>query len=565
MTVETLVREDAGPADLVGLVLEQAGIDHVFGIAGGHAGLIWTGLSRRQNRIRTVLVRHESLAGVMAEVYGRLTGRPGVMLGQGPWVMGNGMIGTLEAHLSSSPMLVLADLSDTPDYSLHAPYQSATGDYGSWDARTAFRGITKQVMQATTPGAAVHATQLALKHALAGQPGPVAVLYSLTALQGTVTAGGQPRLYPTERYIAAVRQPARAEDVKSLLEVCAGARKPVIVAGNGIRISRAFKALQRFAERSGIPVVTTASGKGCFAETHPLALGVFGTFGTPAANACVAEADLVIVVGSKLGASDTAREAVALLDPCRQTFIQIDVEPRNAAWTFPCDHVVIGDAGTVLDQLTDGLDRPLHGGASRVAGHRRTLGYFDPPQARSDAAPVMPQRIIAELQRALPPGGIVTCDAGENRIFMTHYYQTKEAGGFLQAAGAGPMGFAIPAAMAAKLVHPDRPVVAVCGDGGFSMTMNGLFTAVEERIPIIVLVFNNHALGWSMHLRGSFGTKFAEFDHAAIAQSMGCLGIRVTNPGELAGAFERALASGVPTVIDVETSLDASYHDVTYS
>ncbi|RYY64624.1 MAG: thiamine pyrophosphate-binding protein [Comamonadaceae bacterium] len=306
-------------------------------------------------------------------------------------------------------------------------------------------------------------------------------------------------------------------------------------------------------------------GKGCFAETHPLALGVFGTFGTPAANACVAEADVVIVVGSKLGASDTAREAAALLDPRRQTFIQIDVEPRNAAWTFPSDHVLIGDAAMVLDQLGERLAQPLHDGGARVARHRADRGYFDPPQAASDASPVMPQRIIAELQRALPVDGIVTCDAGENRIFMTHYYQTRQAGGFLQAAGAGPMGFAIPAAMAAKLVHPERAVVAVCGDGGFSMTMNGLFTAVEERIPIIVLVFNNHALGWSMHLRGPFGTEFARFDHAAIAESIGCVGIRVTQPGELAGAFERALAADVPVVIDVETSLDATYHDVTYT
>ncbi|MGV3570551.1 MAG: thiamine pyrophosphate-binding protein [Ramlibacter sp.] len=565
MTTEALIDKDTPPAELVGLVLEQAGIDMVFGIAGGHAGLIWSGLSLRQDRIRTVLVRHESLAGVMAEVYGRLTGKPGVMLGQGPWVMGNGMIGTLEAHLSSSPMLILADLSDTPDFSLHAPYQSATGDYGSWDARSAFAGITKQVMQASTPAGAAHATQLAIKHSLAGQPGPVAVLYSLTALQGMVRAEGQPRLYPTARYLPAARQEAPAGDLRAALEACGRARNPVIVAGNGVRIAHAFGSLQAFAERAGVPVVTTASGKGCFAETHPLALGVFGTFGTRAANACVAEADLVIVVGSKLGASDTARENPALLDPRRQTFIQVDVEPRNAAWTFPCDHVLVGDARAVLDQMGAALARPFHDGHATVKRHRAAQGYFDPPQALSDASPVMPQRIIAELQRALPADGIVTCDAGENRIFMTHYYQTKQAGGFLQAAGAGPMGFAIPAAMAAKLVHPDRPVVAVCGDGGFSMTMNGLFTAVEERIPIIVLVFNNHALGWSMHLRGPFGTEFAKFDHAAIAASMGCIGIRVTEASQLAAAFDRALGSAVPVVIDVETSLDATYHDVTYA
>ena len=122
----------------------------------------------------------------MAEVYGRLTRRPGVLLGQGPWVLGNGLIGTIEAHLSSSPMLLLTDFSDAPRFTLHAPYQQATGDWGSWDARRAFGGVTKHVMQAHDPIAAVQATQLGIKHALSGQPGPVAILYSHDSLAGTV-------------------------------------------------------------------------------------------------------------------------------------------------------------------------------------------------------------------------------------------------------------------------------------------------------------------------------------------------------------------------------------------
>ena len=141
----------------------------------------------------------------------------------------------------------------------------------------------------------------------------------------------------------------------------------------------------------------------------------------------------------------------------------------------------------------------------------------------------------------------MTCDAGENRILMTHFYQTKAAGGFLQAAGSGPMGFAIPAALAAKLVHPDRPVVAVCGDGGFAMTMNGLMTALEHDIPIIVVVFNNKALGWVLHGSGPFAAEFKDFDHAAIARAMGCRGERVEDPAALAPALQEALASRVPT------------------
>ncbi len=565
MPTRRLLQDEVSTGDAIALVLEQAGIDAVFGISGGHTGYVFTALSKYQNSIRTVLVREESLAGVMAEVYGRLTGRPGVVLGQGPWVLGNGLIGTIEALLSSSPMLLLTDLSDTPALSLHAPYQSGTGEYGGWDARQSFAGVTKEVFPALQPASAVHATQLAIKHALAGQRGPVTVLYSITALAGRVGPDSVPRLYETGPYLPCALPPADARAVAAAAGAMAVAERPVIIAGNGVRIGHAFDQLRAFAEAAGIPVVTTPSGKGTLPETHDLALGVFGTFGTAAANACVAEADLVLIAGSKMTASDTARENPALLDPERQTIIQIDVEPRNLSWCFPVEHALLGEAGTVLDQLRVALPEAMKAdvGRRRVADLRQRHGYFDAPELYSGGSPVAPQRIIAELQRALPDDGIVTCDAGENRIFMTHFFQTKSAGSFLQAAGAGPMGFAIPAAMAAKLIHPDRMVVAVCGDGGFAMTMNGLLSAIENDLPIVVVVFNNHALGWSMHSRGDFGTRFERFDHAAIARSIGCHGISVQDPEELAGAFAAAFEHRIPTVIDIETSLETSFSDLT--
>jgi acetolactate synthase-1/2/3 large subunit len=566
MSVQPLITEPTKTSDAVLRVLEDAGIDMVFGMAGGHTGRLFMALAGHQNSIRTLTVREESLAGVMAEVYGRLTRKPGVIIGQGPWVLGNGLIGTMEALLSSSPMLLLTDFSDSPGFDLHGPYQAGTGDYGVWNARQAFGGVTKQVFEANDPTTAVQATQLAIKHAISGQPGPVAVLYGMKGLAGRVEPDSRPRLYATGPYLPPPPPPADPARVAAAARVIADAKSPVVIAGNGVRISNAYEALARFADGAGVPVVTTASGKGAFAETHPLALGVFGTFGIAAANAAVAQADVVIVVGSKLGASDTARENPALLDPTRQAFIQIDVEPRNASWTFPAEHVLIGDAGATLDQLRAaiGADAPHVGGAKdRVAAIREANGYFDTAAYAADQIPILPQRVIFELQRTLPDGAIVTCDAGENRILMTHFYQTRAAGGFLQAAGAGPMGFAIPAALAAKLVHPDRTVAAVCGDGGFAMTMNGLMSALEHKIAIIVVVFNNHALGWVYHGGGPFAAEFNDFDHAAIARAMGCHGVRVTDPADLAGAIEAAAKADRPTVIDVITSLEVSFRDVT--
>jgi acetolactate synthase I/II/III large subunit len=567
MAIEQMLTEEMPASAAVARVLEEAGIGMVFGISGGHTGRIVSGLSKYQNSIRTVLVREESLGGVMAEIYGRLTRRPGVLLGQGPWVLGNGLIGTLEAYLSSSPMLLLTDFSDAPRFTLHAPYQQATGDWGSWDARRAFSGVTKHVMQAHDPLGAVQATQLAIKHALAGQPGPVAVLYAHDSLAGSVAPDTQPLLYPTRHYLPPAPPPAEAARVEAAARAILSAQKPVVIAGNGVRIAQAYDRLQRLAENAGLPVATTAAGKGCFAETHPLALGVFGTFGTEAGNACVAEADLVLVVGSKLSPSDTAWENRALLDPTRQTFVQIDIEPRNASWNYPAEHVLMGDAAVVLGQLIEAIGSPGAGrrqeAERRVAAHRERHGYFNDRAYFADDKPILPQRLIGELMRGLPEDAIVTCDAGENRIMMTHFYQTKRAEGFLQAAGSGPMGFGIPAALGAKLVHPDRPVVAVVGDGGFAMTMNGLMTAVEQDIPIITVVFNNNALGWVLHGSGPFAAEFKDWDHAAIARAMGCRGVRVDDPAGLAPALREALAAREPCVIDVRTSLKTTFADIT--
>jgi acetolactate synthase-1/2/3 large subunit len=294
---------------------------------------------------------------------------------------------------------------------------------------------------------------------------------------------------------------------------------------------------------------------------------MFGTFGLDSANAVIADADLVIAVGTKLGPSDTVNENTDLLDPVRQTFVQLDIEPLNAAWTFPVDYVVVGDAASSLSQLAACLGKKSAGanGARRVEEARRRLGGFETEDSRSDAIPMRPQRIIAELQRALPEDGMVTADAGENRIFLAHHFQARSPGSFLQPAAIGGMGYAIPAALALKLLHPGRPVIAVCGDGGFAMSMNGLMTAREQELPIVVLVMNNSALGWVVHGQGErlIASEFADFDHAAIARAMGCDGRRVETPQELAGALRAAWASNRPTVIDAVTSRDQSFQKIT--
>lgn len=563
-----MLTEKTRAAEGVVRVLEEAGIDMVFGIAGGNMGRLYDALYDHQDSVRAVLVRHEQLASVMAEVYGRLTGRPGVCVGQGIFMLANGFLGTLEAHFGASPMLFLTDFSDVAPFTQHAPYQAGAGDYGGADTRNALAAVTKQTIVARQPTEAVQSTQLAIKHALSGEPGPVGVIYHSACFQGEIDPAARPFLYPTGRYLPAP-QPADPASIEAAAAALAAAERPAIVAGNGVRIAKAYDGLANLAAALGAPVATTASGKGVYAETDDWALGVCGNFGQPTANSVIGAADLVLAIGTRLGPADTANENPALIDPGRQTIVQLDVEPKNASWSFPNDVTVVGDAALALDQLLAALSPPA---ADAISSRKASLdaaraanAFFDDPGYGSDEAPIMPQRLFKEILAATDADALFTCDAGENRLFMTHFFQTKSAGSLLMP-GIGAMGYAVPAALAGKLVHPDRQVVSISGDGGFGMAVNGVMTAIDEDIPIVMVILNNSALGWVKHGQGNraIASTFKEMNFAEIAKSMGAEGIRVEDPSEIGAAMRAAFASGRPTVVDVVTSFDKlSFRDVT--
>ncbi|MCJ7830831.1 MAG: thiamine pyrophosphate-binding protein, partial [Desulfobacterales bacterium] len=432
-------------------------------------------------------------------------------------------------------------------------------------------GVTKQTLEVREAAQAVQSTQLAVKHATSGECGPVALLYHSTALAGRVGPQTVPRLYATQAYLPGPSACADPRSIATVARLLRDAERPVVIAGSGVRVDDARTELVRLSDRLQAPVATTVSGKGAFPEAHAMALGVFGTFGLPAANTVVAEADVLLVVGSKLAPSDTARENPKLIDPTRQKLVQIDLEPKNAGWTFPCDHVLIGDAAAVLSRLNAALsdalplaDERLDARMQWVQAARRTHGFFDAPEFHAENIPLLPQRIIGALRKAIADDAIITCDAGENRLFMTHFFQTPPRGTFISPASTGGMGYAIPAALAAKLVYPERQCVAVCGDGGFSMSMGGLMTACEENIPIVTLVMNNSALGWVKHFQQgrTIASEFPDTNLAKIAQAIGCRGIRIETPDQLTAALAEALAGKIPAVLDVRTSLEITFEDV---
>jgi acetolactate synthase-1/2/3 large subunit len=553
-------------------VLIEAGIDHVFGIPGGGTGPLFNAIHDHRDKLRFILTRHEQAASIMADVYGRLTGKPGVVLGQGVFIGSSGAFGLMEAFMSSSPMVALTDTSEGGVFAQHGAYQGGSGEYGAVDLPALFKAITKYTTYATTPKEAVQGLQLAIKHATAGRPGPTCVLLRRDAVVGEVDVQAPPRLLPTAGYLRGSPQPAAAPDVEQALQLLLRAERPAIIAGNGVHMAKAYDELRALAEFLGAPVATGAKGKSAFPEDHPLAVGLMGTFGQQAANAAVAEADVLLIVGCHLSPNTTRRENPELIDPTRQRLIQIDIDPRNAGWIFPTAVNLVGDAKAVLRQLLEGarrLDLPQAPQAARrqerLQERKRALGFHSAPELFADDVPIRHQRLIRIMNDTLEPSTILTMDAGKNRLFMIHHYRPRQVGTMLVPGGIAGMGWAPPAAVAAKLLHPERTCVSVSSDGGFAMSLHVLSTALQYHAPVIFVVMNDSALGWVRddRLDRPEIAEYIDTDFAAIARGFGCQGVRIDKPQDIAPALEKAKTATVPTVIDVVVSRDESYRKVT--
>lgn len=549
-------------------VITEAQIEFVFGIPGGSAMRVFDSLAGYADKVRPILARHEQSASVMADVYGRLTGKPGIVLGQGAFIGTNAVFGTLEAYLAGSPMILLADTTEGGDFSLNPRNASGWGHYGAFDLRRLLEGITKFSVLATTPKEAVLGLQMAIKHAVTGRPGPTAVVMRQGAIAGELDPARPPRVHPTEHWLGKSRTIPSLEELVSAVTLLGSAQRPVIIAGNGVHSAKAYDELEAMAELLGSPTSTTYNGKSALRETHPLALGMMGRYGQRVANSIIQEADVILVVGSRLAPNDTNNEL--LIDPARQRLIQIDIEPRNTGWSYPVEISLVGDAKAVLRQLLqmagEGLqskERQL--ATDRLQERKRAEHFFENPTLYSDAVPIMPQRLVKELNAVLDPETIVTLDAGSNRVWMAHYFKTKAPGTMLVPGGLAGMGWGAPAAVGAKLVHPDRPVVSVSGDGGFSMSVHVIATAVQYKLPVVFVVMNNSAL--SMIATGDFGgdspAAFNDTDFAAIARGFGAEGVRVHNPSDIGDAVREALKRGLPTVVDVITEGAESLKSIT--
>ena len=521
-------------ADLLVRCLENEGVTCVFGIPGEENIRLTDALFR--SSIRYVLVRHEQAASFMAEIHGRLTGRAGVCSSTlGPGAI-NLLLGTADANSNSTPMVALS-----AQVGLNRIYKES---HQSVDLVSMFSPVTKWADMVLSPGSVPEMVRKAFKLAQTERPGAVflAVPEDIEGLPVTDD------LVPLDVNTPRPDEPSPSQIARAA-DVLDRAIRPIVLAGHGAARSDAADALRRFSELLGLPVATTFHGKGVFADDHPNALGAVGFMSHDYVNFGFDEADVIISVGYELQEFDPVR-----INPSGHTrIIHLSRVPAEVDRHYDVEVGVQADIGQTLEALAAATTTRFHLGASgeRI---RRLLADDLARGAADDSFPLKPQRIVADTRAALGRSDIVLADTGAVKMWMARLYPTYEPNTCLVSNGLSTMAFALPGAIAAKLALPERRVLAAVGDGAFLMNSQEIETAVRERVPLTVLIWQDDAYGlikWKMNLEigHDVATDFTNPDFVAYAESFGARGYRVRAANELLPMLTDALASDAVSVI----------------
>src|SRR3984957_19041912 len=539
-------------------MLKGYGVTHVFHVP----AVLRTTYAEMERRtsIKRLHVHGEKSAAYMADGYARASGKPGICMAQ---VIGalNLAAGLRDAWLAHSPVIAFTGGRE-PKNKFRKVYQEGD-DVPAFEPATKFNATLDDV--ARFPAM----VRQAFRSATTGTPGPVHLQFRGNEGQIDIEEAEMEPL--VEELFAKVPpfrpQPAKAS-VLAALEHLQAAERPVIVAGGGVRASGAAAELVALAEVLGIPVATSLNGKDSIPGTHPLSVGVVGSYSRESANRVVNRADLVCFIGTETGGMTTHFWAVP---PIGTPAIQIDIDAQAIGRNYPLQAAINGDAKVTLARMLEHADRTSAG--RRAAWVKEAQAICQDwstkyaPILASDAVPIRPERICGELSRHLPHDAIVVVDTGHAGMWMGGMFDLMSPRqSYLRSAG--HLGWAFPAGLGAKCGVPERPVVTFTGDAGFWYHIAELETAVRWKINAVTVVNNNS--GGNQSKRGfdrAYGGTQTEqarelwtynkVDFARLAQDMGALGIRVEKPGELAGALAQALAAGRPAVIDVVTDIDA--------
>ena len=558
-----------GGALLAGLLAEH-GVRHVFGVPGGQTLALYDAILDRGPDLRHVLVRDERSAAYAADGYARVTGRAGVCdatVGPGAAKLPSGLA---EALGASVPVVAL--VSDLPARLAPHRYRSAASQ--ALDQAALLAPVTK--WHATVPDAATlpALVRQAFREATTGRPGPVALFLPQDVLDGPApehvalhgSAGGDGGPAPQasiSRFgsFPAFRPAPDPADLAAAVAVLQGAQRPFVLAGGGVLHSGAAAELTALAEALSAAVGTTLSGKGAIAEDHPLSVGVTGSMGTAAAATAMAEADVVLLAGTKAGSGPTFGWA---LPRAGQAIVQLDLDPAELGRAFPVAAAVLADARPGLAGLLAALDGPA--GGERAAWRARIAELAAAWRAErdaeraSDAVPIAPQRVLAEIEAALGGDDILICDASLASGWGGVYLEQRQSGRrVLCPRGQAGLGYALPAAIGVATARPGQRTAVLAGDGALAYAAGELATVAELGLPVTVIVLNNRSLGWIRWYRritfgrGWEGEDFSDVQFADVARAFGLAGQRVTEPGHLAAALRAALTAPGPALLDVVT------------
>ncbi|MDR7483679.1 MAG: thiamine pyrophosphate-binding protein [Armatimonadota bacterium] len=540
---ETPVRR---PWDAVVEALQVEGVRHVFGLGGGD---FYDALAEVP-AIRPVLVRIQTSGVFMAMAVARLTGRPGVCFAPpGPGVA-NLVPGLLEAHSACTPLVVLAGASSTVN--------AGAGTFQEVDQMRLVEAVTKARFRITRPERTSWTMRRAFALALNGRPGPVYV--EIPVDLGGVRAPIPPYA-PSPHPLRSTPDP---DDVERAAVLLARAERPVLVVGGGAVASRAFSEVRALAERLAMPVLTTPCGRGILPEDHPLALGLTGLYLTEPGEQTYGEADLVLGLGSRNEDFQSGRQTYF---PAGARYIQVDIDPDEIGRNWIPDVAMVGDVALTIRALLAALPEEPAARARREARAREVQGRARAYEARvaeecrTVAVPLRSKRIVRELAEVFGRGTTLVNENGSQDLwsYSWPYYRVLDVNACVTPGEQTCMGFGVAAAIGARLAQPDRYVVCVTGDGAFQMFAKELPTAVEQRAPVLWVVLNNRALGWTrFNQQRTTGRVIAsEFavqpDFAELARLSGCRGDRVEHPDAIRPAVQRArswLEEGHPVVLD---------------
>ena len=522
-------------AHLIVRCLEAEGVEYVFGVPGEeNIGLVD---ALDASPIRYLLARHEQAASFMAEIYGRLTGRAGVCSATlGPGAI-NLQLGVADATTNSTPVVALS-----AQVGLDRIFKES---HQAVDLVSLFRPITKWSELVFTPEAVPETVRRAFKTAQTERPGAtyLAVPEDVEGSPAPPTAAP----LPPDRVRAEEPSPAQ---VARAAEVLGRARSPILLAGHGATRDDAAAALLALAEQWDVPVATTFHGKGVFPDDHRLALGAVGFMRHDYANFGFDAADVIVAIGYELQEFDPVK-----INPNRdKEIVHVHRSPAEVDDHYSLATGIEGDLSRSLTALGAAVPGPYRGSAAASSEIREMLADELACGAAHDRFPLTPQRVVADTRAALGREDVVLADTGAVKMWMARLYPTYAPNTCLISNGLSTMGFALPGALAAALVHPDRNVLAAVGDGAFLMHSQEIETAVREEIPLTVLVWVDDAYGlieWKMDLEQGrhSNVRFGNPDLVAYAESFGAAGFRVTAADELLPTLRTALDSGGVSVI----------------